>query len=454
VAGASGRVRGRVRGLRRPHALPELTGALAGLWAAAIGLAVAAVPMLIVWMASTGTGLTWTEALRIAGLIWVVAHGTPVAIAGVEISLLPWGLTLIPLVLLSYAGSWAARRSSVGSWGRTARLVVAGALVYGATAGFVAQSSYDATSRVALLGAVLQGLGVAVLGLSWGSLRGARLWPDPRIPSTFVEPLRAGAVAVAAVLGIGALAAAASLMGHFDDAVTMTQSLGAGLGGGLALVVLGVAYVPVLVVWSSAYLLGAGVVVAPAVTLTPFIPVGAPAELPPLPVLAALPEQAPVFAWALPVVGVLAGVLAGIHIARTCRQEPRLVRLALAAGAAAVAGLLLAGASWLSSGALGDDRLAHLGPTPGTVGILAAVLVVIGAVPSAVLPGQPGRPRLRVARSAKPARSATAATLPDRDLDGAAVMATHVAGHADDGGPGVDPHPADPAIEQPAPSDS
>jgi peptidoglycan/LPS O-acetylase OafA/YrhL len=143
--------------------------------------------------------------------------------------------------------------------------------------------------------------------------------------------------------------------------------------------------------------MGAGVVIGPAVTVSPFVAVTAPAQLPPFPLLAALPQGATPLAWALPLTGVVAGVLAGLVIARQARREPRLVRLALAAGAAVVAGTLLALAAFLAAGSLGDLRLAYLGPIPVTVGILGAVLVVLGAAPSAAAAASTDRRRLSVA---------------------------------------------------------
>jgi len=406
--------------------LPEGFGVVAGLWSAAIGLAIVVVPMLIAWIASTGSGLTWLEALRIGGLIWVVAQGTSISLSGIEVSLLPLALTAIPLLLLGYAGAWSARRAGIATWSQVARLTTAGAVTYTLIAVVVSRITFDAASRTNAVSAGVHAAALAVLALGWGSSRGAGVWPDPRVPGEVRAVLRAGGIATAAILAAGAAAAVASLVAHFDEAMTMSKSLSSGLGGGLALTLLGIGYVPVVAVWGSAYLLGAGVVIAPLVTLTPFVPVPPPAELPPFPLLAALPPQAPVFAWALPVVGVLAGVLAGTHLGRTCREQPRLLRLALAVGAAAVAGALMALAAWLASGALGTDRLVHLGPTPGTVGVLAAVLVVVGAVPSAVAAAQSGKPPLRVARTRlgrrRPTVAAPASAPPDVDPAGGGLV--------------------------------
>ena len=82
----------------------------------------------------------------------------------------------------------------------------------------------------------------------------------------------------------------------------------------------------------------------------------------------------------------------------------------MAGGSAVIAGAVLAGAAALASGALGDDRLASLGPVPMTVGILGAVLVVLGAVPSAVAPSGPERPSLIVAAADIRATPADAST--------------------------------------------
>lgn len=391
-------LRSRVRRPRIGGGRPDwLMGALAGLWAALIGAAIAVLPMVVTWMASPDTGLTWTEALRLGGLVWVVAHGVPVTLSAVTVSLLPWGLVIIPLVLLGYAGGWAVRRSETIDSKGLARLIIAGTAVYTAAVATASTLTAEPASRTSWPLAALHAAVIAGLALSWGSLRAAGIRPLDLLPLPVAVAVRAGAVSGAALLGFGALAATASLLAHFDLALTMAQSLEAGLGGGIALAVLGVAYVPVMVIWGTAYVMGAGIVIAPAVTITPFIGTTIPTELPPFPLLAALPQGASPLSWLLPLTGVLAGVLGGLLIARRARREPRLIRLAMAGGAGVVSGVLLAIASVLASGALGEERLAVLGPLPVTVGILGAVLVVLGAVPSAVVTSGPERPALAVA---------------------------------------------------------
>ncbi len=79
---------------------PWFLGPIAAVWAAAIGLAIAVLPVLVVWMATPDSGLTSVESLHVAGLLWAVAHGAPVVVGAVTYSLLPWGLAVIPVVLL------------------------------------------------------------------------------------------------------------------------------------------------------------------------------------------------------------------------------------------------------------------------------------------------------------------------------------------------------------------
>jgi hypothetical protein len=393
----------RLRGLRAGRGGERmrpawLMGAVGAAWAAAIGLVVAGLPMLLVWMASPDSGLTWLESLRIAGLLWVVAHGVPVTVGAVTYSLVPWGLAIVPILLLGYAGSWAARRSDLARTADVLVLVGAGTLVYAGAVGVVAGATARPGSATGTLPAIAYSAVIALLSLGWGAARAAGVTARDLLPAWAVVVLRAGLIGAFTLLGIGALAATASLLAHVDDAITMTQALHPGFWGGLGLLAVNLAYVPVLAVWGMSYVLGAGVVIGPGITVSPFIAATTPTQLPPMPLLAALPQNASPLAWLLPVAGVVAGVLVGLSISRGARQEPRLVRLAMAAGAAAVSGLVVTLLAALGAGSLGDLRLAHVGAVPVAAGILAAVLVVLGAVPSAIVARPPARPRLTTAQ--------------------------------------------------------
>lgn len=324
--------------------------------------------------------------------MWTVAHGAPIAVGATTYSLVPWGLAIVPILLLAYSGGWAVRRCAPESVKGLAVLIGTATITYAAIAGILAAASARPTSQVGVLPAVLFAAAVALVTFGFGACRS---WGLDRglLPSWLLIPVRSGLIGVFTILGLGAVAGTAALILHVDDAVTMAQSLHAGVWGGLALLLLGIAYVPVLLVWSSAYVLGAGVVIGPSVAVSPFIPVTTPTQLPPFPLLAAVPQSASPLAWALPLAGVVAGVLVGLSVARLARHESRLLRLAMAIGAATVTGATLAGLAFLASGSLGDLRLVNLGPPAITVGVLAFALVTLGAVPSAVVVPPPGQRR-------------------------------------------------------------
>lgn len=388
-------VTGHIAALRtRP---PWLLGPLAAVWAAAIGLAIAAVPLLIVWMATPQSGLTWLESLHVAGLLWAVAHGTPIVVAGITYSLLPWGLAVVPALLMVYAGGWAARTSRCATVRDIAVVVATASVGYGLIIGVIAQATVRPDARISTLDAIVHAVVLGMLAFGYGAVRTTGLDTDRLVPAWALATLRAGVVGALILLGIGAIAAAAALTIRVDDAVTLSQSLHTGFWGGLALLLLGVAYAPILIVWATAYVVGAGVMIGPAVTVSPFVPATAPTQLPPFPLLAALPQSASPLAWALPLAGVLAGVAAGLVIARRARADSRLMRLVMALGAAGVSATVLLVLSHLATGSLGDLRLANLGPSPTTVAVLAFVLVTLGAVPSAIVTALPAPPRLAVA---------------------------------------------------------
>lgn len=378
---------------------PWLLSLAAALWAAGIGLLLAAAPMLILWLGSTGsdTEIGWMQSLRWAGLLWLVANGAAVSIAGITVTLLPWGLMLVPLVLLSAGSAWAARRSEAREPLAVVWVIVPGVVLYTLIAAGIDVLVSEPVARVDLLDSVLGAAALALLGSTWGAVRASGLMERLPVPATVRAGARAAAAAAMVIVAIGAVAAAVSLIIGIDDAITMGRSLAAGAGGGVGLLALGLAYVPVMVVWGAAYVLGAGVSLGSAVVLSPFLATSAPAELPAFPLLATLPQQPPPMSWLLPVAGIVAGVIAGALVARVCRVEGRLVRLAVAAAAAVGAGLLLAVLAWLSLGSLGTGALVDLGPDPVIVGVLAAVLVSIGAIPAAVAPSPPARPTLSVA---------------------------------------------------------
>ena len=373
-------------GVNAPGATPSarawwVVAPLAAIWAAALGWAIFALPVLAAWVSSVQSTAGWGQVLRTAGLAWVVAHDVPVQVGGATYSLLPWGLLAIPVFLLVYAGRWAGRVAKVDTvrdW-----LLVAGstAVLYTVLVTVVSLLARVPGARTSAKYALLAALAISVLALLWGVLHGSSM--RPMILSAIPRDLRV--VIRGAVIGMGAALVALSLIVHFGEVIRIQQYLEPGPLGGVALLVLSIGYLPVAAMWAVSYCLGAGVSIGTDVTLTPFIATSAPVELPPFPMLAALPQDVGPVAWALPVIGVFAGTLIGLVVAKGGFRLGR--RICLAAGASLLAAIGVYLLLFMSSGALGTMNLVQVGPKPALGATIALALMLIGSVATVLLFG-------------------------------------------------------------------
>ncbi len=378
---------------------PWVAGVGVALVGAVVGYVVAFIPVLVVWMSSPTSGLTFLQTLRVSGLLWLVGEGTPIDIASATYSLTPWGMAVVPVSVLVLASRVMARRMP----GVQPRLwlVLAISVTYGTAMGGVGYAVSSDDAAVPFLISGVMGVVIALIACSAGVF--TDMWK--LLPLVVQGGLRAAVVAVSTLIAAGALAAAASLVVHIDDAISISQALNAGSLGGIGVLVVSLAYVPVIIVWGIAYLLGAGVVLGPLVVASPFVPVMAPAPLPPLPLLAAIPQQSVPIMMSLPVLGVAGGVLAGWYLSRRMRESTWGQRCAAASICSGVVAVALGALGVLTSGSLGSVRFTHLGPQVAALAGIGLVVTFIGATPVAIF---------AVARRRKPMIVPVPAPVPDR----------------------------------------
>ena len=363
-----------------------MVGPIGALWAAGLGLALLVVPILVLWIASSDGTTDWLEPLRTAGLTWVAGHDVALRVGRATYSLLPWGSLLVWLAILAGAGSWAARSARVASLRDTAWLTLSAASCYALVLAWVSSLTVEPGARTAPTRAFGVGLFVAFIGFGWGALRGSGLLPvmKRRMPTDLRTMLAAALAGALALFGFGAIAAAVSLGMAFDRAVAIQHYLDAGVAGGFALLLLGVGYAPVAAMWSVSYVVGAGISIGPGATLSPFGTAPAEIALPPFPLVAGLPQVVGPSAWALPALGVAAGIVIGLVVGR---RGPRsaLSRLGIAVGASCIAAIWLAIAARMSFGSLGDVRLVGIGPRSESVALLSGGLLLLGAIPISMI---------------------------------------------------------------------
>ena len=366
-----------------------LAGPLAAVWTAFIGLMAIVIPMIVVWAVSFFPGMGIDAALRTTGVVWLVTHDVAVRMGTATYSLLPWGLMLIWLILLVIAGRWAARATGADTARDGAVLIGSGAVTYGVLLAAISAVTSTAEARTSPVRAFGIGLVLAAIGLTWGAMRGTSLGAEVsgRVPVAVRTTLTAALAGALALVALAAVLAAVALALSFDEALRMQQFLDPGAIGGLALFIIALGYLPSAVMWTIGYALGAGITVGPGVVLSPFIQAPAPTTLPTFPLLATLPDQSGPAAFALPVIGVIAGIALGVVVARRAHL-PAVQRLGIAIVAVAIAAIALAVATRISFGSLGDVRLVGLGPSSESVALIAGVLMLVGAVPTALVAGR------------------------------------------------------------------
>nr|WP_255433755.1 DUF6350 family protein [Tessaracoccus sp. MC1865] len=370
--------------------LPAIVGPLAVLvagWLLLSGFGVVA------WLTSPDAQLT--PALRIAAEVLVLAHGAPVQIAGQAVSIAPLGLTLLLLFLALPLASHSAKQAAAqgaqkddtgGLWVDGERLVakVAGtfALTYGAAVVVLA-----ATLGVASWRAVVGGLVVGGVAGFWGAARGIGYSPTETWPVWLRSVPRAMGGAILAVLVGAVVVTGLAVYSGWDRMGGIVDALDGGTSGLVLLVVLHLLYLPNIVLAGASWLLGAGLTLGDGSVVTMTVTdVGL---LPAIPIFGAVPASgtAPTsHLWWL-AVGVIAGAVAALVVA-FARPRARFDETALVGGLSGVAaGVLVATVCSMGSGALGDDRLSHVGARMPELLVFAPTILGLSGVVAGLVVG-------------------------------------------------------------------
>ena len=327
-------------------------------------------------------------AVPLAAALLAAALATPASINDVSVTLMPWGFTLLIIAAFWLAGRSMIRVLNGAQWAITGAVVLVGGLLtglMGAIAGRWA-SAGDVTFTAIQVGAfafVMSTIGLTLGVLTRGEL--ARYLRGVPVPHA-IAIARSVGVAVFMLLAVGSVLVLISFIRNLTVAQQVFETLRLTTGEAFIVTGLQIGYLPVLMVWAIAYLTGAGVLLAPGVVISPFVASVTPVDVPPLPILAAIPTSAAPTAWIFPVIVVLIGALAAQVALRRCtEQTPRLHRIGIVVAMALLAAGAVMFLAMLSTGSLGVERLANLGPTPTVVGWITGGLLLVGATPMALI---------------------------------------------------------------------
>ena len=333
-------------------------------------------------------------ALHSGTLFWLLSNGVSVRVGAVPVTLVPWGATALIAFMISRFAAASARRAH-------ANHKASPGLV---SPGLISIVTVAAYQLPVLVGAVLWGepwqaparwasvIAVLVMAAWSGSIR--RLGAArAAAPGSTLTILRAVLAAQLVMLVAGAAVLVTGLWMHLRQVEALHETLQPGLSGGIALLLLQLAFVPNAMMWSASYALGsgfslgAGSVVAPAATQLGMVPG--------IPLLGALPAPGagdPAELWWL-AAGAVAGAIA-CWVLLAPRATVRFDEAGLAGGACGLlAGAVFAGLAWAASGDLGTLRLADLGPRLLPLLVMAGSTMGLSALITGLALGWVGRPK-------------------------------------------------------------
>ena len=401
--------------MNRP--LTIVFAALEALLVAGIGIGITLVPLTVMWAFQYGLQIDWMVFWRAAVDIWMLGHGVDIRVAldpitaasvGFPEAATPFVLTIAPLgfalltLLLAYRAGRRIAETPHFILGLAVALATFGVLsltvVLTALHEFARPSIWQGAllpTLVFALGLALGG-GIAIRRLT-ALQRANAVRTDAavstittrlaQLPTETAAMLRAsitgGVAAVAAVIGVAAVAVAVLLATNYAEIITLYESGHVGVLGGIALTVAQLAFVPNLVAWAAAWFVGPGFAIGVGSSIGPLGTSLGP--VPAVPILGALPTGDLGWGFLGLLLPVLAGFFAGVLV------RPRLVRelggfasawQASLAGISigAAGGILLGLLAWFSMGAAGPGRLIEVGPSPWLVGVLAFLEIGCAAV--------------------------------------------------------------------------
>lgn len=459
-------------------ASPVVGGLLAAVITLGAALALSVVPALAAQLAATRSSMTTLDAVLLGLNALVLGHGGSLlleagAIRG-AVSLMPMGFTALLVLCGGLAMRRAARSLHLTSADGSLRpralrdlglAIGAFVVLYAVGIGVLAGMARTPVVHPVVPSAVVSAALVALLGGIGGSLaalrrQGTGAVPGVRIldlvPAAYGALLRALGVALLGLLGAGLVIVAAMIALRAGTVLTLHGQLEPGIVGGILLVLLQLALLPLLAVWGMVVLLGGTVGIGASTSVA--LSGTSTGVLPALPLLGIVPSpgEGPWWAWllvALPAAAVALGARrlvrdldgpagsaadrpgadarlgAGTFSERAQgRISPRERLIVMIAYPLVLIVLVLVLAA-LASGGIGTDALQHLGPKVGTLVVPASLLVIaVSALTLSVL-ATPFLPWTR----AQAARLREKVEEAERQENGAAGRSAASAGSPQDG---------------------
>lgn len=367
--------------------------------------------MSAVWATKGFGDMEFSSVAAMSAHLWLLVHGVPLDLAAAfgasagTMTLVPLGLSVLPLLLCYRSGRRLARASYEGEF---LIPVLSGSVTYALISSAMYGWASPHPQPLQALNAALVPLGIVVAGLMWGGYREARslsrmvgvdtaeqisqMSQYSRWAGSYAwAVVRAAVVAFVALIGLGAVLLGIGILAGWSQIVATYQELHAGAVGDTAVTLLQLGFLPNLVIYAIAWSTGAGFSfgAGTSVGLTSS-DVG---TLPMLPILGAVPESMGTFGLVGLLVPLGAGAIAGWWFLREGEDHldewvalkvpfRPLSALISAVVLGVMTGILTSfGALWLgwiSYGSLGIGRFTEVGAEPLTFAAHTALTVGVG----------------------------------------------------------------------------
>ena len=367
--------------------------------------------MSAVWATKGFGDMEFSSVAAMSAHLWLLIHGVPLDLAAAfgasagTMTLVPLGLSILPLLLCYRSGRRLARASYEGEF---LIPVLSGSVTYALISSAMYGWASPHPQPLQALNAALVPLGIVVAGLMWGGYREARslsrmvgvdtaeqisqMSQYSRWAGSYAwAVVRAAVVAFVALIGLGAVLLGIGILAGWSQIVATYQELHAGAVGDTAVTLLQLGFLPNLVIYAMAWSTGAGFSFGAGTSVG--LTSSDAGTLPMLPILGAVPESMGTFGLVGLLVPLGAGAIAGWWFLREGEDHldewvaPKVPFRPLSALISAVAlgvvtGILTSfGALWLgwiSYGSLGIGRFTEVGAEPLTFAAHTALTVGAG----------------------------------------------------------------------------
>lgn len=367
--------------------------------------------MSAVWATKGFGDMEFSSVAAMSAHLWLLIHGVPLDLAAAfgasagTMTLVPLGLSILPLLLCYRSGRRLARASYEGEF---LIPVLSGSVTYALISSAVYGWASPHPQPLQALNAALVPLGIVVAGLMWGGYREARslsrmvgvdtaeqisqMSQYSRWAGSYAwAVVRAAVVAFVALVGLGAVLLGIGILAGWSQIVATYQELHAGAVGDTAVTLLQLGFLPNLVIYAIAWSTGAGFSFGAGTSVG--LTSSDAGTLPMLPILGAVPESLGTFGLLGLMVPLAAGAIAGWWFLREGEDHlDEWVALKVpfrplsALISAVVLGMMVGiltsfGALWLgwiSYGSLGIGRFTEVGAEPLTFAAHTALTVGAG----------------------------------------------------------------------------